>query len=52
MKCLRIVNNFNDIKTEDINKTLYIFKVDSYIEGKTGPNVEYEVYYPFDNINI
>ena len=31
----------------DINKTLYIFKVDSYIEGKTGPNVEYEIYYNF-----
>ena len=28
----------------DINKTLYIFKVDAYVEGKTGPKVEYEVY--------
>ena len=32
----------------DINKTLYIFKVDAYVEGKTGPKVEYEVYYHFD----
>ena len=31
----------------DTNKTLYIFKVDAYVEGKTGPKVEYEVYYDF-----
>ena len=32
----------------DINESLYIFKVDAYVEGKTGPNVEYEIYYHFD----
>ena len=31
------------------NDPFYIFKVDSYVEGKAGPKVEYEVYYHFDS---
>ena len=30
------------------NERLYIFKVDASVKGKTGPKVEYEVYYPLD----
>ena len=29
------------------NEALYILKIDASIEGKTGPTVEYNVYYPF-----
>ena len=36
----------------DKNESLYIFKIDAFVEGKTGPKVEYEVYYPFDEINL
>ena len=36
----------------DINDALYIFKVDAFVEGKTGPKVEYEIYYPSDGINL
>ena len=36
----------------DKNEALYIFKVDAYIEGKTGPKVEYEIYYPLDGKNL
>ena len=36
----------------DENSTLYILKVDAYVEGKTGPKVEYAVYYPFDGIYL
>ena len=34
------------------NKTLYIFKIDAFVEGKIGPKVEYEIYYHFDTINL
>jgi hypothetical protein len=30
------------------NEPLYILKVDAFVEGKVGPKVEYEIYYPFD----
>ena len=36
----------------NISETLYIFKVDAYVEGKTGPNVEYEIYYNFGTKKI
>ena len=36
----------------DNNNPLYIFKIDAFVEGKIGPKVEYEVYYPFDKINL
>ena len=28
---------------------IIVFKIDAFVEGKTGPKVEYEVYYPFDS---
>ena len=34
------------------NERLYIFKVDASIKGKTGPKVEYEVYYPLDGRHL
>ena len=30
----------------DADEPLYILKIDAYVEGKEGPSVEYEVYYP------
>ena len=34
------------------NERLYIFKVDASVKGKTGPKVEYEVYYPLDGRHL
>ena len=36
----------------DADEPLYILKIDAYVEGKEGPSVEYEVYYPFDGLNL
>ena len=33
----------------NFNESLYIFKVDAFVDGKIGSKVEYEVYYPFDS---
>ena len=37
----------------EINETesIYILKMDTYIEGKTGPTVVYELFYPLENSN-
>ena len=32
----------------DEDEPLYILKIDAHVEGKLGPKVEYEVYYPFN----
>ena len=34
------------------NEPLYILKMDAYIEGKMGPIVVYEVFYPLDSKNL
>jgi len=34
------------------NESLYIFKFDAFVEGKAGPKVEYEVYYPLDKTHL
>ena len=34
------------------NESLYIFKFDAFVEGKAGPKVEYEIYYPFDGMHL
>ena len=34
------------------SEPLYILKVDADIEGKIGPKVEYEVYYPFNGFSL
>ena len=31
---------------------LYILKLDAFVEGKTGPKIEYEVYYPLNDMNL
>ena len=49
-ECEYILKDYYGI--DDPNKALYIFKVDALVPGKIGPKVEYEVYYPFDNINL
>ena len=36
----------------DENETLYILKIDAHVEGKFGPTVDYEVYYPFNEKNL
>ena len=36
----------------DENEPLYILKIDVEVEGKEGPKVEYEVYYPFNKLNL
>ena len=32
----------------DEEEPLYILKINAFIEGKIGPKIEYELYYPFD----
>ena len=48
-ECENILKNFYNI---DLNESLYIFKFDAFVEGKAGPKVEYEVYYPLDKNNL
>ena len=45
-ECEDVLKKYYGINSE---VPLYIFKVDVYVEGKVGPNVEYEIYYPNDN---
>ena len=45
-ECENVLKKYYGINSE---VPLYIFKVDVYVEGKVGPNVEYEIYYPNDN---
>ena len=44
--CEDALREYYDIKE---NETLYILKMDTYIEGKTGPTVVYEIFYPFED---
>ena len=48
-ECETLLKSYYDL---DENDTLYILKIDAHVEGKTGPSVEYEVYYPFDKKNL
>ena len=48
-ECENILKKFYNINSKE---SLYIFKVDVYVEGKTGPKVEYEVYYPINENNL
>ena len=47
-KCEYTLKKFYDIKE---NETLYIFKIDANIKGKTGPTVLYELFYTFPGTN-
>ena len=47
-KCEYTLKNYYKIDEKD---SLYILKIDTYIEGKTGPTVLYKVYYPLLNDN-
>ena len=49
-RCEDILKNF--YPGIGFNESLYIFKFDAFVEGKSGPKVEYEVYYPFDKIHL
>ena len=42
--CENKLKDYYGIQKDD---ALYIFKIDANIEGKTGPTVEYKVFYPF-----
>ena len=48
-ECESILKEYYAIDEES---PLYILKVDAYIEGKVGPKIEYEIYYPFNGINL
>ena len=43
-ECEYVLKDYYSI---DYDEPLYILKIDAYVEGKVGPNVNYEVYYPF-----
>jgi len=48
-ECETVLKDYYEIDKEE---PLYILKVDAYIEGKVGPKIEYEVYYPFNGVNL
>ena len=48
-ECEIVLKDYYEIDKEE---PLYILKVDAYIEGKVGPKIEYEVYYPFNGVNL
>ena len=48
-ECEMILKNYYGIEHTE---PLYILKMDAYIEGKTGPTVVYEVFYPLDSKNL
>ena len=49
-RCESMLKDYYDI---DQNEPLYILKMDAYIEGKIGPTVVYEIFYPIENsINL
>ena len=47
-KCEYTLKDYYKIDKED---SLYVLKIDTYIEGKTGPTILYKVYYPLLNEN-
>ena len=46
-RCESLLKEYYDDISE--NDPLYIFKMDAYLEGKIGPTVVYEVFYPLDS---
>ena len=48
-KCETYLKQLYEIKND---APLYILKVDAYIPDKEGPKVEYEIYYPFNGVNL
>ena len=48
-ECEKILREYYGI---DENELLYYLKMDTYIEGKTGPTVVYELFYPLDSKNL
>ena len=47
-ECENILKDYYNI---DKNASLYIFKIDADIQGKTGPSVIYQVFYPINDPN-
>ena len=45
-------NELKKFYSIDKNDSLYIFKIDSIVEGKVGSVVDYEIYYPFDGKHL
>ena len=45
-KCEFLLKNYYGIEQ---NESLIILKMDTFIEGKTGPTSLYEIFYPLDN---
>ena len=48
-ECEAVLKSYYEI---DMNDTLYILKIDAYVEGQIGPKVEYEIYYPLNGIDL
>ena len=48
-ECERLLKEYYGIEKEE---PLYILKIDAFVEGKIGPKVEYEIYYPFNGKNL
>ena len=48
-ECETLLKKYYEIEKD---APLYILKIDAYIAGKEVPNVEYEIYYPFNGINL
>ena len=49
VECEPKLKNVYGFEQED---PLYILKLDAFVEGKTGPKIEYEVYYPLNSKNL
>ena len=45
-QCISVLKNYYRIAQ---NESLIILKMDTYIEGKTGPTSLYEIFYPLEN---
>ena len=48
-KCENLLKEYYEIPQSE---PLYVLKMDAYIEGKTGPTVVYEVFYPLDSEHL
>ena len=45
-------NKLKEFYNIGLEESLYILKIDVFLEGKLGPKIFYELYYPFDGIHL
>ena len=48
-ECETLLKEYYGIEEKE---PLYILKIDAFVEGKIGPKVEYEIYYPFNGKDL